>query len=212
MRDLVKPSGCPLLGTMGIYIIMFDQHQPLEHWFRLQYCRTRQYLQILPFVFAEQSSLSVFYWYSYDQSLKHKICLKLWNTDTRWDISFAILIDFQSVDVVCRGSETQLQLTENSNWTAQSSLYRGCRVSVRTTGPQLNQWCATMCKAGNPDVTISIIFSVVVRYRCLDDTRGLIIYHFIQTTPRLTRYSWISHQIRIIRRRCGIPRTLCTPS
>ena len=37
------------------------------------------------------------------------------NTDICWDLNLTTHINFRSLEVVCRGSETQLQLTENLN-------------------------------------------------------------------------------------------------
>ena len=47
--------------------------------------------------------------------MKNKICLKSSNTEFCWDLNFKNHIHFQSLEVVCRGSETQLQVAENLN-------------------------------------------------------------------------------------------------
>ena len=38
-----------------------------------------------------------------------------------WNLNFTNNINFQSLEVVCRGSDTQLQVTENLDWTAPRS-------------------------------------------------------------------------------------------
>ena len=48
-------------------------------------------------------------------SVVKKTCLESRHTDTCWVLNFANRINFRSVEVVDRGSETQLQLTENLN-------------------------------------------------------------------------------------------------
>ena len=60
--------------------------------------------------------------------VKNKTCFQSRNTDICWDLNFTKHIHFQSLEVVCRGSETQLQVTENLNWIAHCS--RGLRVKV----------------------------------------------------------------------------------
>ena len=44
-----------------------------------------------------------------------KVKYALNHTDIYWDLNFSNNINFQSLEVVCRGSETQLQVTENVN-------------------------------------------------------------------------------------------------
>ena len=49
-----------------------------------------------------------------------KIRLQSRNSDTYWDLNFTnYTIHFQSLEVVYRVSETQLQVTENLSWIAQ---------------------------------------------------------------------------------------------
>ena len=52
---------------------------------------------------------------------KNKIYLQSLNTNICWYLDFTKQVDFQSLEVVDRGSETQLQVTENLNWIAQWS-------------------------------------------------------------------------------------------
>ena len=47
--------------------------------------------------------------------VKSEICFQSLNTDIWWDFNFTINLIFRSLEVVCRGSETQLQMTENLN-------------------------------------------------------------------------------------------------
>ena len=44
-----------------------------------------------------------------------KYAFKSWNTDIYWDLNFTKYIHFQPLEVVYRGRETQLQVTENLN-------------------------------------------------------------------------------------------------
>ena len=46
---------------------------------------------------------------------KSKKCFQSWSTGIilSWDLNFANHTNFQSLEVVCRGSETQPQVTEN---------------------------------------------------------------------------------------------------
>ena len=44
----------------------------------------------------------------YNQLLKNKICFQSWNTDIYWDVNFTNNTNFQSLEVVDRGSKTQL--------------------------------------------------------------------------------------------------------
>ena len=62
-----------------------------------------------------------FYWHLYIQLLKVKMCFQFWNTDICWDFNLTNNTNFQSLEVVDRGSETQLQVTENLNWISQCS-------------------------------------------------------------------------------------------
>ena len=62
---------------------------------------------------------SVFYQHLYNLLLKSKICFKSWNTDICLDLNVANNTIFQSLEVVDRGSDPQLQVTENLNWIAQ---------------------------------------------------------------------------------------------
>ena len=47
--------------------------------------------------------------------------LLILNTDICWDLNFTNNTNFQSLEVVDRGSETQLQVAENLNFLAQCS-------------------------------------------------------------------------------------------
>ena len=53
--------------------------------------------------------------------VKSKMCFQSWNTDICWDLNFTNNTNLQSLEVVDRGSETQLQVTENLNGIAQCS-------------------------------------------------------------------------------------------
>ena len=53
-----------------------------------------------------------FYWHLYNQLLKLKCAF---NFDIYWDLNFTNNTNFQSLEVVDRGSETQPQVTENLN-------------------------------------------------------------------------------------------------
>ena len=55
-----------------------------------------------------------FYKHLYNQFLKVKYPFDL-ETLIYWDLYFTNHINFQSLEVVYRGSETQLQVTKNSN-------------------------------------------------------------------------------------------------
>ena len=54
-----------------------------------------------------------------NQLLQSKYAFNLENTDICWDLNFTNTTNFQSLEVVDRGSETQLQVTENLNFLAQ---------------------------------------------------------------------------------------------
>ena len=56
-----------------------------------------------------------FHYHRYKASFFNKISLKSCNNDIRWDLNFTNHIHFQPLEVVCRGSETQLQVTEQLN-------------------------------------------------------------------------------------------------
>ena len=45
--------------------------------------------------------------------------LQSWTSDICWDLNFTNHINFQPLEVVCRGSETQLQVAENLNGIAE---------------------------------------------------------------------------------------------
>ena len=60
-----------------------------------------------------------FYWHLYGQLLKVKCAFYIETLDICWELNFTNNTNFQSLEVVCRGSETQLQVTENSNWIGQ---------------------------------------------------------------------------------------------
>ena len=64
-----------------------------------------------------------FYLHLYNQLYNQlsKMCFQFWNTDICRDLNFTNNTNFQSLEVVDRGSETQLQVTENLNWIAQWS-------------------------------------------------------------------------------------------
>ena len=49
------------------------------------------------------------------------MCFQFWNTDIYRDLNFTNTTNFQSLEVVDNGSETQLQVTENFNWIDQCS-------------------------------------------------------------------------------------------
>ena len=55
-----------------------------------------------------------FYWHLYNQLLKVK-CAFNFETEICWDLNFINNTNFQSLEVVDRGSETQLQVAENLN-------------------------------------------------------------------------------------------------
>ena len=46
---------------------------------------------------------------------------KSWNTDICWDLNLTNPSNFQSLEVVNRNSETQLQVTENKHFIVQGS-------------------------------------------------------------------------------------------
>ena len=56
-----------------------------------------------------------FHWHLYNQLLKVKCAFNFENTDIFWYLNFPNNTHFQSLEVVDRGSETQLQVTENLN-------------------------------------------------------------------------------------------------
>ena len=56
-----------------------------------------------------------FYWHVYNQLLRIKSAFNFGTLDIYWDLNFTITKNFQSLEVVDRGSETQLQMTENLN-------------------------------------------------------------------------------------------------
>ena len=58
-----------------------------------------------------------FYWHQYNQLLRIKmlLILKHWY----WDLNFTNNTNFQSLEVVDRGSETQLLVAENLKWKTQ---------------------------------------------------------------------------------------------
>ena len=58
-----------------------------------------------------------FYKHLYNNIVKSKI----WYTDLCWDLNLTNQINFRSLEVVCRGSETQLQVIEKLNWIYQYS-------------------------------------------------------------------------------------------
>ena len=62
-----------------------------------------------------------FYWHLYNQLLKIKKCFQSQNTGICWDLNFTNNTNFQSLEIVDRGSETQLQVAENLNFLAQCS-------------------------------------------------------------------------------------------
>ena len=51
--------------------------------------------------------------------VESKICFHSWNSDVCWGLNFTNNTNFHSLEVVDRGSETQLQVSENLNWIAQ---------------------------------------------------------------------------------------------
>ena len=58
-----------------------------------------------------------FYKHLYNNIVKSKI----WYTDLCWDVNLTNQMNFRSLEVVCRGSETQLQVIEKLNWISQYS-------------------------------------------------------------------------------------------
>ena len=60
-------------------------------------------------------------WLMYNQLLKIKYAFNLETLDICWDLNFTKNTNFQSLEVVDRGSETQLQVAENLNLLAQCS-------------------------------------------------------------------------------------------
>ena len=59
-----------------------------------------------------------FYWQPFAES---KICFQSLNADICWDLNFKTNTNFPSLEVVDRGSETQLQVAENLHFLAQCS-------------------------------------------------------------------------------------------
>ena len=53
--------------------------------------------------------------------VESEICLEILNPDICWILNFTKLGDFQSLEVVDRTSESQIQETDNLNFLARSS-------------------------------------------------------------------------------------------
>ena len=73
------------------------------------------------------------------------MCLQSWITDIYWDLNFTNHIHFQSLEVVYRGSETQLRVAENLNWIDQWFVETVANCQQSPICPQTPHSCVQSC-------------------------------------------------------------------
>ena len=124
----VKPYSCknagfriPLIDQLDMVYIFLPYYYYIENaWEHYIHIRNNgnQLVNILTLRTLMSTPVDIlgFYWHLYNQLLKLKCAF---NFDIYWDLNFTNNTNFQSLEVVDRGSETQPQVTENLNWIAQ---------------------------------------------------------------------------------------------